>query len=103
MTRECLVLDYDTWTGYLDDKKKMDGIIDNLRNISGVEIALFMYESDKGEYKVSLRSINKNVSSIATALGGGGHIRAAGATVYGRADELLKNTILPMIKKELDG
>lgn len=97
------VLDYDTWTGYIDDKKKMDGIIDNLRNISGVEIALFMYESDKGEYKVSLRSINKNVSSIATALGGGGHIRAAGATVYGRADELLKNTILPMIKKELDG
>lgn len=99
----CGVLDYDTWTGYIDDKKKMDGIIDNLRNISGVEIALFMYESDKGEYKVSLRSINKNVSSIATALGGGGHIRAAGATVYGRADELLKNTILPMIKKELDG
>ena len=97
------VLDYDTWTGYIDDKKKMDGIIDNLRNISGVEIALFMYESDKGEYKVSLRSINKNVSSIATALGGGGHIRAAGATVYGRADELLKNAILPMIKKELDG
>ena len=97
------VLDYDMWTGYIDDKKKMDGIIDNLRNISGVEIALFMYESDKGEYKVSLRSINKNVSSIATALGGGGHIRAAGATVYGRADELLKNTILPMIKKELDG
>ena len=74
-----------------------------LTMISGVEIALFMYESDKGEYKVSLRSINKNVSSIATALGGGGHIRAAGATVYGRADELLKNTILPMIKKELDG
>ena len=97
------VLDYDTWTGYIDDKKKMDGIIDNLRNISGVEIALFMYESDKGEYKVSFRSINKNVSSIATALGGGGHIRAAGATVYGRADELLKNAILPMIKKELDG
>lgn len=97
------LLDYDTWTGYIDDKKKMDGIIDNLRNIDGVEIALFMYETAKDEHKVSLRSINANVSSIAAALGGGGHMRAAGATVYGKADELLENTILPMIKKELNG
>ena len=97
------LLDYDTWTGYIDDKKKMDGIIDNLRNIDGVEIALFMYETAKDEHKVSLRSINANVSSIATALGGGGHMRAAGATVYGKVDELLENTILPMIKKELNG
>ena len=96
-------LDYDTWTGYIDDKKKMDGIIENLRNIDGVEIALFMYETAKDEHKVSLRSINADVSSIATALGGGGHMRAAGATVYGKADELLENTILPMIKKELNG
>lgn len=97
------LLDYDTWTGYIDDKKKMDGIIDNLRNIDGVEIALFMYETAKDEHKVSLRSINADVSSVATALGGGGHMRAAGATVYGKADELLENTILPMIKKELNG
>jgi Exopolyphosphatase-related proteins len=96
-------LDYDTLTGYIDDKKKMDGIIDNLRNIDGVEIALFMYETAKDEHKVSLRSINADVSAIATALGGGGHMRAAGATVYGKADELLENTILPMIKKELNG
>ena len=97
------LLDYDTWTGYIDDKKKMDGIIENLRNIDGVEIALFMYETAKDEHKVSLRSINADVSSIATALGGGGHMRAAGATVHGKADELLENTILPMIKKELNG
>ena len=97
------LLDYDTWTGYIDDKKKMDGIIDNLRNIDGVEIALFLYETAKDEHKVSLRSINADVSAIATALGGGGHMRAAGATVYGKADELLENTILPMIKKELNG
>lgn len=97
------VLDYDTWSKYISDKKKMDGIIDNLRNIDGVEIALFMYETAKNEYKVSLRSINKNVSGIASALGGGGHIRAAGATVYGKADEILKNTLLPMIEKELNG
>lgn len=79
------LLDYDTWTGYIDDKKKMDGIIENLRNIDGVEIALFMYETAKDEHKVSLRSINADVSSIATALGGGGHMRAAGATVHGKA------------------
>ena len=97
------LLDYDTWTGYIDDKKKMDGIIDNLRNIDGVEIALFMYETAKDEHKVSLRSINADVSAIAKALGGGGHMRAAGATVYGKADELLENIILPMIKKELNG
>ena len=92
-----------SWSKYISGKKTVDGIIDNLRNIDGVEIALFMYETAKNEYKVSLRSINKNVSSIASALGGGGHIRAAGATVYGKADEILKNTLLPMIEKELNG
>lgn len=97
------VLEHDTWSKYISDKKEMDGIIDNIRNIDGVEIALFMYETDKEEYKISLRSINKDVSAIAGALGGGGHIRAAGATVYGKACDILENTILPMIKKELDG
>lgn len=97
------VVEYDTWSRYISDKKKMDGIIENLRNINGVEIALFMYETAKDEYKVSLRSIDKNVSNIAVAVGGGGHIRAAGATVHGNIKDLLNNTILPMIEKELNG
>lgn len=95
-------VNYETWNKYVSDKKKMDGIIDNLRTIDGVEMALFMYETAKDEYKISLRSINKDVSHIALAFGGGGHIRASGATAQGNAEEILK-IILPMIEKELNG
>ena len=96
------VIDYNTWSKYIGDKKKMDGIIDNLRTVDGVEIALFMYETAEGEYKISLRSVNKDVSHIALELGGGGHMMAAGATVKGDESDILK-TVLQMIEKELNG
>lgn len=61
-----------------------EGIVSQLRLTKGVEVALFMYELDTHLYKVSLRSKEKvDVSVIAKFFGGGGHARAAGATVTG--------------------
>lgn len=64
-----------------------DGIVDQLRITEGVEVACFVYEKYPGDFKYSLRSNGLvNVNLIATALGGGGHIRAAGVQV--KADYL---------------
>ena len=72
--------------------KDLDGIINQMRNTKGVECAIFLYELDNLEYKVSMRSGGMiNVSSIAQFFGGGGHVRAAGCTVKGTAHDVINN------------
>lgn len=68
----------------------LEGIVSQLRVTQGVEVAIFMYELAKQEYKVSLRaSGNVDVSKVAQHFGGGGHVKASGATVQGAAEEIL--------------
>ena len=68
----------------------LDGIVNQLRNTKGVDCAIFMYELEEGGYKVSMRSNEKvNVSVIAKSFGGGGHIKAAGVTMEGTAEEVV--------------
>ena len=78
----------------------LDGIVNQLRNIKGVECAIFMYETGEQEYKVSLRSTEKvDVSVIASFFGGGGHKRAAGCTVKGKFHDCVNNLSLHMEKQ----
>lgn len=74
------------------DKNDLDGIINQLRIIKGVECAIFLYQTGEMEYKVSLRSNHYvNVSEIASYFGGGGHIRAAGCTMKGTVHDVINN------------
>lgn len=77
--------------GYGCTVKATDGIIDQLRIVDGVECAILLYETGKpSEFKVSLRTNTElDVSRIARAFGGGGHVKAAGCTVTGTAEEIL--------------
>lgn len=73
----------------------LDGIVEKLRVTEGVEVAIFLYETSPSEYKVSMRSTGKvNVSKIAVYFGGGGHIQAAGCTLYGRLNDAINNLTL---------
>ncbi len=70
--------------------RDMDGIVAQMRNTAGVDTAVFIYETEEGAWKVSLRSRQKtDVSVIAKSFGGGGHVRAAGCTVQGDPEEIL--------------
>ena len=58
-----------------------DGIVEMGRDVEGVEVSIFLRETDNG-YKISLRSNEYvNVSDICLMFGGGGHIRAAGGNI----------------------
>ena len=58
-----------------------DGIVEMGRDIEGVEVSIFLRETDNG-YKISLRSNEYvNVSDICLMFSGGGHIRAAGGNI----------------------
>ena len=75
--------------------KDMDGIVNQLRVTKGVEVAIFMYELHRREYKISMRSNGKvDVAKIAVLFGGGGHVRAAGCTMNGTFYDVLNNLSL---------
>ncbi|MDO5300946.1 MAG: bifunctional oligoribonuclease/PAP phosphatase NrnA [Tissierellia bacterium] len=64
------------------DNHDTEGIVEFTRDVAGVEVALFLKER-KNAVKVSLRSKSTvDVTKIAALYGGGGHIRAAGATAH---------------------
>lgn len=81
--------------------KHLDGIVNQLRITRGVEAAIFLYEEENGDFKVSMRSKPPvNVSEIAVKFGGGGHIRAAGCSVAGDADAIVE-TIVKEVEERL--
>lgn len=60
----------------------LEGLVDWLRKIKGVKIAMLMRELENGHCKFSLRSSGEtDVQGIAARLGGGGHKNAAGGTL----------------------
>ncbi|HEX4639028.1 MAG TPA: bifunctional oligoribonuclease/PAP phosphatase NrnA [Chthoniobacterales bacterium] len=67
-----------------------EGLIDHLRAIQGVVVAIFFEELADGKVRVSMRSkTNKvNVCAICEKFGGGGHVLAAGARVRGTLAEV---------------
>lgn len=75
--------------------KDLDGIVNQLRNIKGIHCAIFMYETDIQEYKVSMRSDETvDVARVAAYFGGGGHMRAAGCTMKGTFQDCVNNLSL---------
>ena len=70
----------------------LEGIVSQLRQTKGVEVAIFLHELSPQKFKVSLRSKEKvDVSSIAKYFGGGGHVRAAGVTMEGSSHDVINN------------
>ena len=62
----------------------MDGFVDLVRAIKGVELVLFFKETEEGDIKVSLRSNGRvDAHAIAKQFGGGGHTMASGMRVPG--------------------
>ncbi|MCH5339122.1 MAG: DHH family phosphoesterase [Acetatifactor sp.] len=94
------VVDKKTMEFYKVDTKDLDGIVNQLRNIKGVECAIFMYQTGVLEYKVSLRSSEKvNAAEVASFFGGGGHARAAGCTMSGTFHDCVNNLSLHIEKQ----
>ena len=79
----------------------LDGIVDQLRVTDGVEVAIFLHETENHVYKVSMRSNNfVNVSKVASLFGGGGHVRAAGCTMSGSVHDVINN-LSALIEKQI--
>ena len=79
----------------------LDGIVSQLRVTKDVEAAVFLYQTDEENYKVSTRSASYvDVAKIAAKYGGGGHVRAAGFSVAGDPEKRL-NEIIEDIREQI--
>ena len=72
-----------------------EGLIDHLRAIHGIIVAVFFEELADGKVRVSMRSKSEkvNVCAICEKFGGGGHVLAAGARIRGTLAEVEKKIL----------
>lgn len=67
----------------------LEGMVDYPRSIEGVEVGLLFRQIPRKGIKVSFRSNGEvNVNTLARRFGGGGHVRAAGALIEGRIEQV---------------
>lgn len=82
-------------------RQDLSMIVSQLRLTEGAEAAVFVYELNPNEFKVSLRSNEYlNVAEAAAVFGGGGHEKAAGCSLNGTSEEVIAK-ILPVLEKYL--
>lgn len=83
--KRCLVstLSIEQLTACQAKEEDIDGISSMLRELKGVDVAVLLRSTMKGNVLGSIRSSEKvNCQKIAKSLGGGGHERASGFTLY---------------------
>ena len=110
LAESIMLLDGKCIVGYLKERDMrfygvtgtdLEGVVSQLRLTKGVETALFLYEMEPGLFKISLRSNGDvDVSRVAVAFGGGGHVRAAGCDFKGRVHDAI-NMITEQIEIQL--
>lgn len=102
MDGRCVVsmIDRKTMEFYGVTNRDFEGIVNQLRNIKGINCAIFMYEVDTLEYKVSLRTDPTiDASKVAAYFGGGGHARAAGCNMKGTFHDCVNNLSAEIAKQ----
>jgi phosphoesterase RecJ-like protein len=80
-----------------------EGLIDHIRAIRGVKLAVFFEELPDGKIRVSMRSKDPalDVCKIAVQFGGGGHALAAGIRMKGPLEDA-KARVLSAIRARVD-
>jgi len=80
-------------------KADVEGFSDLVRTIRGVEVALMIFEQNNESCRINFRSKgNYAINDIAKAMGGGGHVFAAGAVVKGSLEDVKNKAVKTAIK-----
>lgn len=89
-----VALKQDFYTSINASDHDAEGLINYLKNISGVEIAIIFREMAEDKIKVSFRSKRMaDVNLLAAKFGGGGHPRAAGCTINDALDNAISRVL----------
>jgi phosphoesterase RecJ-like protein len=94
----------DDINNYSAEDRPTDALYAHLLQIEDVEVVLYFKYLEEGKWDLGSRSShysNVDVGAINATLGGGGHRKAAGATLTGPLGQL-KEELISLIKKALD-
>ena len=84
------------------DESEVDRLSNLPRQIEGVLVGVTMRELKDGNFKASVRTHGDiDASAICKRLGGGGHMGAAGCTLYGPKQTAI-NSLLKEVQAEID-
>jgi len=84
---------------YACRSEQLVGLVDHIRSIAGVEVAMLFREEKDGVVKVNFRSKDKvNVSEIAQKFNGGGHVKASGAVFHERIEAVKAKVIAEVLR-----
>ncbi|HKM57161.1 MAG TPA: bifunctional oligoribonuclease/PAP phosphatase NrnA [Chthoniobacterales bacterium] len=80
----------------------VEGLIDTVRTVESVMVAIFFEELPDGKVRLSMRSKDDriDVNKICGEFDGGGHLRAAGARISGGL-EVVRNKVLERVCDEV--
>lgn len=89
-----MVIHASTATELGSTHEDFEGLIDHARSVQGTRVAVLFREMDNGSTKISFRSNGEtDVNRIARLFGGGGHVKAAGASVNAPAAEAVPEVL----------
>ncbi len=72
--------------------KEVDSVVNFIKGVEGIKIACFIYQKGENEVKASFRGEDGfDVCKLAQNFGGGGHIKAAGCTIYSTIEQAWHN------------
>lgn len=75
-------------------EEETDGIINELRAVKGVDLAMLLREAKDGQIRVSFRAREGvDAAALAARFGGGGHRAASGATLPGPLADALRRLL----------
>lgn len=84
--------------------EEAEGIVEQLRELEGVEIFYILREVAENSVRVSLRAKpGHDVNAVARHFGGGGHLLASGCTIVGglpEAERALREVVLEHLDRE---
>ncbi len=87
---------------YGAQSKHFEGIVQQLRDTTGVEVAIFLYELEDGDFKGSTRATGDvDLTAITGVYGGGGHKKAAGFSVATKEPWKIIDDIVAMVETQL--
>ncbi len=99
---ELIVTDERIGEKYGIAKEDIPNLVDIPRRIEGAEIAVCIKKTDSG-YRLNLRSNGMaDVARVAMKFGGGGHVKAAGATLHFSTDEEAEKAVVEACMSALE-
>ncbi|MCY4321162.1 MAG: DHH family phosphoesterase [Bdellovibrionaceae bacterium] len=84
---------------YNTDNTQAYDLMEMIRDVKTIDSTALLIENEKGDFKLSLRSKNKNLIPLAKSFNGGGHAHSAGAYIKSKSLQEIKEAVISYLKK----